>query len=141
MIPQGTLNRLKGSIKFVNIPGLNITPPYLGKGGITLAFEGEATGIVPTMTGTVTSPEPYILARATVDILKTNGLSSAFQAQMQSTTVLGDFVFTPDTTALGTFYINNSAIANPAEISATGESATWPLVLTGYWIINNNLWS
>lgn len=141
MIPQGTLNRLRGSIKFVNSPQLNITAPYLGKEGITLAFEGDATGNIGTMTGTVTSPEPYVIARVTANILKTNGLAAAFQTQMQNTTVLGDFVFTPDTSAIGTFYINNSSISSLTDLSATGESATWPLVLTGYWILNNALWS
>lgn len=141
MVPQGTLNRLRGSLKFVANPALNVTAPFLGKAGVSLSFEGEATTNIPTMTGTTTSPEPYIIVRVTADILKTNGLASAFQAQLQTTSVIGDFVFTPDTSALGTFYINNASITNPGEIAATGESATWPLTLVGYWIVNNNLWS
>jgi hypothetical protein len=141
MIPQGTLNRLRGSIKFSAHPELNVTSPYLGQEGVSIAFEGDVTTNIQNMSGTTTSPEPYVMVRATVNILKTNGLAAAFQSQMVNSTVIGDFVFTPDTSAMGTFYINNGSISSLSDFSGNGTSATWPLVLTGYYIINNSLWN
>ena len=141
MIPQGTLNRLRGSVKFVSNPTLNVTPSYLVKDGIELALEGEATTVIPTMVGVVTSPEPYMIAQVTINILKTNGLAATFKAQMENTTVIGDIVITPDTSALPTYYVNNASITDVRPMKINGEEAGWSISLRGYYIVNNSLWS
>src|SRR6202790_1583538 len=109
MIAQGTLNRLRGSVKFVSNPQLNITAPYVVKEGISLSLEGEATLVIPTMTGVVQSPEPYMIANVTINIVKTNGIASTYKTFLENTSLVGDMVITPDTIALPTYYVNNSS--------------------------------
>ncbi len=141
MIPQGTLNRLRGSVKFVSNPQLNVTASYLVKDGIEIALEGEATTVIPTMVGVVTSPDPYMIAAVTINILKTNGLAATYKSQMENSTVIGDIVITPDTSALPTYYVNNASIVDVRPMKINGEEAGWSITLRGYYNINNTLWS
>ncbi len=141
MIPQGTLNRLRGTVNFVDHPELNVTAPYLGKAGVAFTLEGEATGIIPTMSGIVTSPEPYQIVTCVINILKTQNLAAVFKAQMEKNTVVGDFVVTPDASTLPTYYANNCSIVSVAPMSFAGEDAGFAITLKGYYVINNDLWN
>jgi hypothetical protein len=141
MIPQGTLTRRRGSVKFVSNPQLNVTASYLVKDGIEIALEGEATTVIPTMVGVVTSPDPYMIAAVTINILKTNGLAATYKSQMENSTVIGDIVITPDTSALPTYYVNNASIVDVRPMKINGEEAGWSITLRGYYNINNTLWS
>jgi len=141
MIPQGTLNRLRGSVNFVSNSQLNVTAPYLGKAGITLTLEGESTLMIPTMSGVVTSPEPYMMVSATINLLKTQNLAAVFKAQMENTTLIGDFVVTPDASTLPTYYVNNAAIESVKDMPLNGEDAGFVITLKGYYLVNNALWN
>ena len=140
LIDQGTLNRLRGSVTWVNFPTLNVTAPYLNKEGIRLALDGEATTFVPTITGAVTSPEAYQMITLTMNILKTNGLAALYQAQMQNLTTLGNGTVKTDTSSLPVFPLINCAIEGVRELNFSGEDAGFAVIIRGYWIVNNALW-
>lgn len=141
LVPQGVLNRIRGSVTWNDLPQLNITAPYLGKAGITFLLGGEATTVIPTMTGTALSPEPYQLVTVTAAVLKTNGLAQLYQAQQQASTVLGNGVVWPDTTALAPYGVMNCAIIGVRELPFNGESVDYGVIIGGYWPINALLWS
>lgn len=140
-IPQGTLNRLRGSMSFPSYPGLNITAPFLGRDGIRLSFDGQTTMTYGTMSGTIQSPEPYQMATATVHLLKTNGLAQAFENQRLLNSVIGPATIVTDTPSLGAYNLNNCAIANVRELSFSGTDPVYAVTITGYYGINNTLWS
>jgi hypothetical protein len=140
LIDQGTLNRLRGSVTWNNFPSLNITAPYLNKQGISLALDGDATTFLPTMTGAVTSPEPYQMITLTCNILKTNGLAALYQAQMQNTTLLGPGTVKTDTSSLPSFPLLNCAIEGVRELPFNGEDAGFAVTIRGYWVVNNAMW-
>lgn len=141
LVVQGTLNRLRGSITIANFPQLNVTAPYLGKAGISLSLDGDTTLFLPTMTGAVTSPEPYMMATVTINLLKTQALASAYKAQMEATSLIGDFTVRADTSALPDYYMTNGAIQSVRELSFAGEDAGYMVALRAYYILNNNLWN
>jgi hypothetical protein len=141
LIPQGTLNRLRASVVWTDFPNLNVTAPFLNKEGIRLALDGEATTFVQTMTGAVTSPEPYQMITLTMNILKTNGLAAQYQSQMQDTTVLGNGTVITDTTSLPVFPIVNCALEGVRELNLSGEDAGFAVTIRGYWLVNNALWN
>lgn len=141
LIDQGTLNRLRGSVVWDSYPNLNVTSPYLNKEGIRLALDGEATLFLPTISGAVTSPEPYQMVTLTINVLKTNGLAALYQAQMQLSTKLGIGSIITDTSSLPNFELQNCAIEGVRELSFAGEDAGFAVIIRGYWVINNNLWS
>ena len=68
---QGTLNRLLASVVYAGSPELNVTSSYLAKDGVSIAFDGDTSQLIGTMTSAVTSPEPYIYATVTMHLLKT----------------------------------------------------------------------
>ena len=70
IVPQGTLNRLRGSVTIPSNTGLNITASYLGKDGISMSFDGAANTAIDTMTGIVQSPEPYQRVTVAIHLLK-----------------------------------------------------------------------
>ncbi|KWN80870.1 hypothetical protein WM24_23845 [Burkholderia ubonensis] len=124
-----------------SLPNLNITSPFLGKEGIRLALEGESTAILQTMTGTATSPEPYMIASVTAAVLKTNGLGAQYKAQMEQNSVIGQITVIPDTSALPQYTLYNCAIESVREMPMDGTDATFTVTIRGYYVTNNNLWN
>jgi|SRR6185437_2158658 len=139
--PQGTLNRVRASIVIPNFSGLNITAPFLGRRGISVVRNGPITTNLPTMTGAVQSPEPYQPVRITAELIKSQALAAAWQAQEQSNSLLGDITVRPDATPLTPYTYINCSIENVEEMGFNGESYAYGLALTGYYLINSALWN
>ena len=139
-IPQGTLNRLVASVVIPAVPALNVTPSFLNKEGIRLAFDGESTKFLPTMTGAVTSPEPYVMVTVTINLLKTQALANAYEQQRQTQSLIGNIVVRPDTTALAPYDITNCAIESVRELAFSGEDAGYAVTIRGYYLVNQSLW-
>lgn len=141
LVVQGTLNRLIGSVTIPDFPQLTVTAPFLGKAGISLALEGETTNYFPTMTGAVTSLEPYQMCSVTIPLLKTQNLANLFKQRMELSALLGDITVKPDTLVLGTYPIINSSIESVRELSFGGQAPEWVAVLKGYYNINSTMWN
>ena len=140
LIAQGTLLRIRASVNWTSFPNLNITAAYLTKEGIRLSLDGESTTYLPTMTGAVTSPEPYQMITLTASINKANGLADLYRQQMQNNCLIGDGTVYTDTDKLGTFPILNCAIESIREMGFNGEEAMFTVSFRGYWIVNNAMW-
>lgn len=140
LIDQGTLNRLRASVVWANNPSLNVTAPYLGREGIRLALEGETTTFINTMTGAVTSPEPYQVINLTINLLKTQTLASVYKTQMELSALIGDGTVYPDARTLPVYSIINCAIQSVRELSFAGEDAGWAVAVKGYYLVNSSLW-
>jgi hypothetical protein len=140
LIDQGTLNRLISSVVVDSDPGLNVTPPYLGKEGVSIALEGETTTFINTMTGAVTSPEPYQVVSVTINLLRTQNLAAVYKAQMELLATIGGITVYPDTTTLPTYSFINCAIQSVRELKINGEDAGWVVNIKGYYLINSSLW-
>lgn len=140
LVSQGTLNRLRASVNILDFPELNVTAPFLGKEAIRLALEGDTTTYIPTMTGAVTSGEPYQMCSVTIHLLKTQSISDLYKRQMETLSVIGDIVVTPDSSALSPYPILNSSIRSVQELNFSGEDAGYAVTLGGYYLINSELW-
>lgn len=141
LIQQGTLNRIRGSIVVASDATLNITASFLGKEGITVTPEGGITEHIPTMTGAVTSPEPYQLCTIEAHLLRTQSLAAAYKARIESNSLLGELVVTPDSSALPAYSFNNCAIAALRPLRIDGTDAGFVLSLRGVYLINSALWN
>lgn len=139
LISQGTLNRLRASVLFPSFEALNVTSPFLGKDGIRLTFEGESTVYIDTLTGAVTSPEPYLMFTMRIALLKTQSLSDAFKGQMETNALLGDCTVRPDASTLSPYNLTNVAISSVEGLTFSGQDATYPVNIKGYYIINSAL--
>jgi hypothetical protein len=140
-IQQGTLNRLRGSVVIPSYPALQVTAPFLGRAGIAIAFEGETTTMIPTMTGTITSPFPYQMVTVSISLLKTQSLAAAWETQRQTLSTIGDITITTDAASLPSYTFNNCAIQNVRELNFAGEDASFGVTISGYYQINNSIWN
>jgi len=141
LISLGTLNRLRGSLVVPGNASLNITASYLGKAGITIALEGEATRFLEQMVGAVTSPEPYQKVSVRVSLIKTQVLASTWRTQLETMATIGQINVIPDTSAFPTYTFLNAAIQSVGEQAFNGEDAAYPITIGCYYNINQSLWS
>jgi hypothetical protein len=139
MIAQGTLNRLRGSVVWPSFSALNVTSPYLTKAGMRWSPQGDAVTYIPTMTGAVTSPEPYLMFDLLINLNKANGLAQQYKAQLEYNAMLANGTLRPDTTALAPFSLVNCSIKTVRELDLSGEDAGFAVVIGGYYLVNSNL--
>ena len=140
-VVQGTLNRLLASVVYASFTNLNVTAPYLSKEAISIAFEGDTAMLINTMTGAVTSPEPYQLATVTIHLLRTQALAEAYKAQIETNTTMGSVTVYPDTTALAPYQLNNCVLQSVQEIAFDGSQAGLVVRLRGVYAINSSLFA
>lgn len=140
LVNQGTLNRLRGSVILPGYPQLNVTAPFLGKAGISVALQGESTLFIPTMTGAVTSPEPYMMVSVTVHLLKTQQLGALYKARMELDARLGAMQVVPDAVGFPNYDFFNAAIGSVREMTMAGDDAGFVVAIQAYYNVNSSLW-
>lgn len=141
LISQGTLNRLRASVVVNDSPSLNVTAGYLGEEGISIALEGDTTTFINTLTGAVTSPEPYQKVTVTIHLLKTQPLAGLYKKQMEDLATLGNIVVRPDSAALPPYDFTNCAIQGVEPLRLNGKDAGYVVRLGGYYLVNQNLYN
>ena len=141
LIAQGTLNRVRCSIVVPNYPALNVTSPYMGASFASFDFSGPFSQLIPTGTGAVNSPEPYVEGTITVALLRTQALANAWLQQAQTLSDLGAVTIHSDTAAFpaNTIYTTIIQDFNPGAFD--GRDPVVRLVLRGIAYMNNDLWS
>lgn len=140
-VKQGTLNRLLASVVFADTPQLNVTSSYLAREAISIAFDGDTSLLIGTLTSAVTSPEPYIYATVTMHLLRTQALGDAFKTQVETNTSMGSVTVHPDSTALSTFQLNNCVLMAVQEMPMAGTDASLVIRLRGVYNINSSLFA
>lgn len=139
--PQGTMDRLRGSITVTDFPDLNVTSDYLGVGGISWAPSGPVTDFINTMTGRVTSPVPYLPVEITINMLRTQTLAASWYSQVLSNSLIGQLTVTPDVTTFPNVTFKNCGIATLPTQSYAGTDPSFDIVVSGYMVINSQLWA
>lgn len=140
-IIQGTLNRLRASVVINDFPSLNVTAGFLGEEGISINPDGDAVAFLPTLTGAVTSPEPYQKITVEIHLLRTQGLANQYKAQMEKLALIGSIVVRPDSKALAAFDFVNCAIQAWGPVKSNGKDAGFMVRLGGYYLINQDLFN
>lgn len=141
LVDQGTLNRVRATVTIPDNTGLNVTPSYLGPNGVSVATEGEATRNLPTMAGTVTSPEPYQMVTITIQLLRSQALANTYEQRRQTLSTVGSIRVTTDSAPLADYTYQNCSIANVAPMTFNGGDPGYVVTLHGYYPINSSLWT
>jgi len=137
--PQGQLNRLRANVTIPNFADLAITSPFLGRRGLSIAWQGETTVYLDTMTGAVTSPEPYVKATVTCHLVRSQTLANAWKLQLESATLLGNVTVRPDSTTLSPWNLVNCALQRVADMSLAGDDPEYQITIGGLYYINQSL--
>jgi hypothetical protein len=146
-VPQGVLNRVAALVTFDNGYLFPVTPYLLGREGIRLTLEGNATDYFPTMTGAVPSPAPFQIATLTIALLKSQPQSDQVKGQFENNTLLGQITITPDVSAIANAFVNgqgvlgkyvllNCVLESVNAMSFAGEEPTYVVTIKGYYEVN-----
>lgn len=141
LVALGTLNRLKASVIFTDFPALNVTPSFLMPEAIDWMPEGNATAALPALTGYVTSPEPYMMVRIAIHLVRSQSFANQWKRQIENSTLLGDATIRPDTATMDPWTVSNVSIVNPERMGFGGRDAGFTVNLQGTWQINQSLWN
>lgn len=137
----GVLNRLRASVLIPAFPQLNVTASFLGEEGIALRLNGPVTTRIQAMTGSVPSPEPFVPTTVTINLLKSQFLSSLYKGQMEANSLIGDLTVRPDARTLTPYFLSNCSIDEVAELMFNGKLAGYAVSIGGNWNVNNELWN
>jgi len=140
-ILQGTLNRLQGSVVFANYPELTVTAPFLGKEAISIAFEGDVAQLIGTLTGGVTSPEPYQYATATIHLVRSQALADAYKQQIERNALVGSINVISDSSTLAPFQLENCVLMSLQDLSFDGTQTNFQVRVRGIYNINSTMWA
>ena len=141
LIDQGSLSLVRASVTWPSNSGLNVTAPYLAKAGIRLALQGKSTLYLPTMTGAVTSQEPFMMVDMTIHLLKSQSLSNQYKSQMESNALMGNASVRSDAVSLGVYQLINCAITGVRELDFSGQHEEFAVSIEGYYLCNANLFN
>ena len=141
LIQQGTLNRLLASVVYADFQQLNVTSGYLAKEAISIGFEGDTSMLIGTLTGAVTSPEPYMFGTVTIHLLRTQALGDAYKQQIETNTTMGSVTIYPDTQTLSPVQLNNCVLQSIQETAFDGNQAGLVVRLRGVYNINSTMYA
>lgn len=139
--PQGMLNRLRGSVIISSNPALNVTSDYLTSEGIQIAPQGNVTDLIDTMTGVVGSPLAKQKVSVTINLNRAQDLVNEWRKQIRKNTFLGSVRIVSDTAAQDDRKINNCFVLTLPQETMNGSKPEWSIVISGYEIVNSDLWS
>ena len=126
---------------WTSFPTLNVTAPFIGKGGIKLSIQGESVEYFGTLTGAVTSPNVYQIAETEVNLLKPQALANLYKQQMELNALLGDCTVRGDAVALGPYQLVNCSIKSIRPLDFSGEHAEFTVIIGGYYLVNSSLFN
>ena len=141
LIAQGTLNRVRCHIVVPSLTGLNITASYMVKNFATVSFDDNFVDQMPTGTGVVNSPVPYVMATISVGLIRSQSLAQSWLTQAQATSVLGNVTIYSDTAAWDPVQLSETAISHIQPGPYDGMDPTVSLTLRGVYYVNNDLWN
>jgi len=139
LVDQGTLNLLRASVTISSYPALNVSASYLSKGALKLTFQGESVLYDHTLTGAVTSQQPYLTVEIEMALLKSQFLANLYKQQWELNALLGNVSVRGDAVPLGVFQFNNCSIKAVRTLDFSGQHAEYPVTLGGVYYINSSL--
>ncbi|WP_336240442.1 hypothetical protein [Citrobacter werkmanii] len=139
-ISAGVLNRVRASVKYASVSGLNVSASYLAKEAIEISFQGNIVEPLPALTGVVQSPQPYIMVQARIHLLRSQSLGTLYKKQLETNALIGDCRLYTDSSTLGDFDMTNTAITSVADMSFAGGDPGFVITLTGTYYVNSSMW-
>ena len=141
VVPQGVLNLLITSITWTDFPQLNVTAPYMLREGMTLNFEGNSTIYIDTMTGAVTSQEPYLKVSTEIQLNKAGPLANQYKTQLETNALLGELTLLTDSPVIDPYTFETASIQNIRALRLNGQDAGFGVTIGAIYQVNSNLWN
>jgi hypothetical protein len=140
-IARGVLNRVRCSVVVPGFSSLNVIPANMGRALARISFSDNLVNQIPTGTGLVNSPEPYIRATITIALLRTQQISASWFAQILDDSSIGEATIYSDTSVFPPIALQD-VVANHIDPGPfDGTNPDFMLVLAGALPVNNRLWT
>lgn len=137
---QGNLNRILPHVLVANFPQLNVTSPFMAKSQVVVTFDGPFVNQIPTATGIVPSPEPFVMAQVVVSLLRSQSLWNLWVAQTQVNSVIGQVTAYSDSNTFGAVTLQECAITEIEPGAFDGGDPSARVTIRGKFITNNDMW-
>ena len=140
-IARGVLNRVRCSVVVPGFSSLNVIPANMGRSLARIAFSDNLVNQIPTGTGLVNSPEPYVRATITIALLRTQQVSVSWFNQILQDSNIGEATIYGDSSVFPPIALQD-VVANHMDPGPfDGTNPDFMLVLAGALPVNNNLWT
>lgn len=140
-IARGVLNRVRCSVVVPSFPSLNIIAANMGRALARISFEDNLVNQIPTGTGLVNSPEPFIRATITIALLRTQSISSSWFSQILADSNVETATIYSDTSTFPPIALQSVVASHIDPGPFDGTSPDFQLVLRGALPVNNDLWT
>lgn len=140
-IARGVLNRVKTSVVVPSNSSLNVISANMGRSLARIAFEGQLVNQIPTGTGVVNSPEPFVMATITIALLRTQPIAAAWFTQILADSNVEDATIYSDTSTFPPIALQSVVASHFDPGPFDGTSPDFQLVLRGALPVNNQLWT
>lgn len=140
LINLGNLNRVRASVVFPSFTSLNINSFQMGRRFVSLTFDEDFVQQIQQGVGIINSPEPYVMATVSCDVLRTLPLADAFITQLEATSVLGTVKIHSDTSAFSVKTVYNASVIRAEPGAYDGVNGVLALTIRGIFYPNNDLW-
>lgn len=135
----GNLNKAQVAIRFAGFPLLNITAEALGDGMVTVSSSGEITPMLPTATGLVASPAPFVQHTVSFSIVKTNPLCQLLIDTINNNSMLGAIEVTTDSTTMAKQVYENAVFQTFDTFTFNGKEPAQGFTIGCYQQVNSSL--
>jgi len=140
-VPQGLLNRVRGSVTIPLFTAYNITAPYLGREMLQLAFTGDSVEYIENATGATKSPQPYLMSELRCHLLTSQAFADSYKRKMETNSDLGDITVRPDSSKLSPYILRNCSIGGVEQLTFNGRDNGYRLRIRGFYPINSDLYN
>jgi hypothetical protein len=140
-IARGVLNRVRCSVVVPNFPSLNIIPANMGRSLARISFSDNTVNQIPTGTGLVNSPEPFIRATITIALLRTQQISTSWLNQILLDCNVQDATIYSDSSVFPPIALQDVVASHFDPGPYDGTSPDFQLILAGALPVNSALWT
>jgi hypothetical protein len=140
-VTQGNLNRIATHIVVASFTNLNVTAGYMGKSQAIVTLDGPIVNQIGTATSVVNSPEPYIMSTLVISLLRSQSLSNAWLAQIQSNATIGTVTAFPDSSTFSPIELVNCSIQDFDPGAFDGGDPTVKVTIRGVFYVNSAMWA
>lgn len=137
----GNLNRVRASVVLPSYTALTIYSYNMGRRFVSLVYDDDFVQQIQQGVGIINSPEPYVMATITCDVLRTLPLAQAWMTQIAATAVVGTVKVHSDTSAFVPTTIYKASVIKADPGAFDGVNGVLALTIRGIFYPNEDLWN
>ncbi len=137
---QGNLNKVSVHVVVASFPALQVNASFMGKSQVKVTLDSPFVQQIPTATGIVNSPEPYVMGHMTIALLRSQSLANSWIEQAQKQATLGTVQIFSDSTVFDSLTVLNCSITDFDPGAFDGADPVVSMTISGSFPVNSTMW-